>query len=509
MFLLADAQELAFLPEVVALLLSCVAVTYLCQRVRLVPIVAFLLTGVLVGPNSLGLVRSLDTVQTLAQVGVMLLLFSIGMEFSLDEVIRLTRLILVGGGLQTGLTVVFTAGLLALAGVDWPAGLFTGCLIALSSDALALKVLADRGETNTPAGRATLAILVFQDLAAVAMMLVVPFLAGRGGSFAAIGLALFKAVGTIVLVLTVARRLMPRLLELVARTCQPELFLLTVTAICFGTAWLTSLAGLDLSLGAFLAGLVLSGSRLKDLAFGEVLPLRTLFSAAFFVSLGMLLDPRFLFAHPGLVLAAVVLVLGMRLATTALGLAALGQPPRVMLVTALLLAQVGEFAFVLQQFGRKLGLEAAGMGEVGSQAFIASSVLLMVLTPGFVQAARWLDGWLQSRGQTGRARRRAGGGPSCRPRKAPDSCRLWDGGPGPGPRPAVRRHPLRHPHPQPGRGRRGCAGGVAGPHWGQQPGARPAPAWRAEGQDPGAAPTTCRRLPPGSRRWPGRSTPRW
>jgi monovalent cation:H+ antiporter-2, CPA2 family len=400
MSIFAEATSLVFLPEIVGLLLSCLVIVYICQRLSLVPIVGFLLTGVLVGPNALGLVRDVKLVDTLAEVGVMLLLFTIGMELSLDEVARLTRVILVGGGLQTGLTLIVTMLLLLPFGVDWRAGLFTGFLLALSSDVLTLKILSDRGETRTPAGHATLGILVFQDLAAVVMILALPFLAGRGGSAVDIVVALVKAVGTIAAVLIFAGRLIPKVLEMVARTCLPELFLLTVTAICFGTAYLTNLAGLDLSLGAFLAGLVISGSRLKDMAFGEVLPLRTMFSAAFFVSLGMLLDPRFVLHHPGLLLAGLALVVVLRLLATAAGLAALGMPPRVMLVTGLLLAQVGEFGFVLQRAGGQMGLNAGGLGETGAQAFIATSVVLMVLTPGFAQLASWLDAWLRRRSRT-------------------------------------------------------------------------------------------------------------
>jgi len=394
---IADAEHLAFLPEVVALLLSCVAVLFVCQHFRVVPIVAFLLTGVLIGPNALGLVRDVQRVEILAEIGAMLLLFTIGMEFSLEELIRMARLILTAGGIQVGLTVAIAAVVLSWFGVTWTSGLFTGCLLALSSDALVLKILADRGETATTAGQATVGILVFQDLAAVAMILLVPALGGQAGSPLAIAWALLRAFGTVAAVLVVARWLLPRVLEVVARTCIPELFLLTVTAICFGTAWLTNLAGVNLALGAFLAGLVLSGSRLKDMAFGEVLPMRTLFSAAFFLSLGMLLDPWFVFSHPGAVFGTVVLILVLRLVATAAGLAVNAAAPRVILVSALLMAQVGEFSFVLQRAGLDAGLSPWGMGEAGAQAFIAASVLMMGLTPFFAQAAWRLEKWLRRR----------------------------------------------------------------------------------------------------------------
>ena len=408
--LLFAETHVSHLSEVVALLLSCVVILYLCQRVGLAPIVAFLLTGVLIGPNALALVRDVDHVETLAEIGAMLLLFTIGMEFSLDDLVRQTKLILVAGGLQVGLTIALAAAVLAWWGLSWQAGVFTGCLLALSSDALALKLLSDRGEIATPAGQATIGVLVFQDLAAVAMILLVPALGGQGDSPLGISLALLKAIGTIAAVLVVARQLLPRLLEAVARTCLPELFLLTVVAICFGTAWLTSLAGVNVALGAFLAGLVVSGSRMKDLAFGEVLPMRTLFSAAFFISLGMLLDPRFVLTHPLLVLGAVVVIVLLRFLTVGVGLAVLGTPVRVIAVAALLIAQVGEFSFVLQQAGVAAGLSPFGLGETGVQAFIAASVLLMALTPFFAAAAWRLDAWLGRRSAANTPFTPAGGG---------------------------------------------------------------------------------------------------
>ena len=182
-------------------------------------------------------------------------------------------------------------------------------------------------------------------------------------------------------VLVVARRLMPPLLERVALTCAPELFLLTVIAICLGTAWLTSIAGVSLSLGAFLAGLVVSESRFSHHAFGEIMPLQILFSATFFVSVGMLLDVGFLVHHLPLVLAAVALVVVVKTVTTAGSVLALGYSAPVAAASALTLAQVGEFSFVLDRAGHAVGLSPAGLGDTGSQAFIASTVVLMVATP--------------------------------------------------------------------------------------------------------------------------------
>ncbi|MDQ3802305.1 MAG: cation:proton antiporter [Acidobacteriota bacterium] len=385
-FFLAAGAAPPFFTETAALIVAGAVVAYLCQRLRLVPIVGFLLAGVLIGPNALGLVRDQELVNAAAEVGVILLLFTIGIEFSLGRLARIKRLIFGGGGLQVGLAAALTTGLLAAFGVGWRAALFTGFLVALSSTAIVLKVLADKGETGDTHGQVALGLLIFQDLAIVVMVLLVPTLGGAGGSGAGIVWALAKAGAIIAAVLLVARRVMPKLLEEVARICSPEIFLLTVIAICFGTAYLTSLAGVSLSLGAFLAGLLVSESRFSEHAFGEILPLQILFSAAFFISVGMLLDVRFLTLNLPLVAAAVTLVLAVKFLTTGASVLALGYGAPVAAASGLALAQVGEFSFVLERAGRDAGLSPGGLGEVGSQTFIASTVVLMVLTPLLMQA---------------------------------------------------------------------------------------------------------------------------
>jgi CPA2 family monovalent cation:H+ antiporter-2 len=371
----------SFLSDSVALVLAGTSIAYVCFRLGLVPIVGFLVAGVVIGPNALGLVHDRSVVDAAAEVGVMFLLFTIGIEFSLERLGEMKTAIFAGGGLQVALATLGTLALLLPFGVDWRSGLFTGFLVALSSTAIVLKLLADRNETATAHGRIGLGILIFQDLAVVVMVLLVPMLGGTGGSSADIAWALAKAGGIIVAVLLVARRLMPLVLEQVARTCSPELFLLTVIAICFGTAFLTNLAGVSLSLGAFLAGLVVSESRFSQHALGEILPLQILFSATFFVSVGMLLDLGFLGSHLPLVAAGIAAVLLVKILTTGAGVLALRQPLPVAIAAALMLAQVGEFSFVLERAGRNVGLSPAGLGGAGSQAFIATTVVLMVLTP--------------------------------------------------------------------------------------------------------------------------------
>lgn len=371
----------AFLVQLTLLLGVSALAAYLSFRLRLIPIIGFLVAGVVAGPGALGLIRDQELIAAASEVGVMLLLFTIGIEFSLERLSRIARQIFVGGGLQVGLTVLVAAGALLLTGVAAPDAVFTGCLIALSSTAIVMRLLGERGDTNGPAGQVSLGILIFQDLAVVLMVLLIPMLAGQGGGAAGVLVALAKAGGIIAFVLIAARRIVPPIMEVVARTCSSEIFLLTVVALCFGTASLTAVAGVSLALGAFLAGLLVSESRYGAQAMGEILPLQILFSAAFFLSVGLQLDLGFLAGNLGVVLGAAALIAALKVGVTFLSVRLLGESTRTALPVAFLTAQVGEFSFVLAATGTALGLSFAGMGAQGGGVFIAATVLLMAFTP--------------------------------------------------------------------------------------------------------------------------------
>lgn len=392
--MLLNSIGLPFLGELVSLVVTSVVIAYLCYQIRLVPIVGFLLAGVLIGPGVLGLVRNETLIQNTAEIGVILLLFTIGIEFKLDQLWRIWRELLLGGALQVGLTTIVVLGLLLVLGIDVPVALFTGFLVALSSTVIVLNVLSDRQETDTVLGRLAVAILIFQDLAIVAMVLLVPVLGGSHGSalgtLQALGQALLVVGGVMVL----ARRIVPMLLERIAYTRRHELFLLTVVAICFGTAWVTSLLGVSLALGAFLAGLVVSESTYSEYALSEILPLKTLFNAVFFVSVGLLLDVSFVLTQPLLIGSLVLGVLLVKVIAATAATWLLGYPMRIALAVGLALAQIGEFSFVLAQAGRNVGLTPAGMGEIGMQGFLASTVLLMAATPLLMALGRWLSAQL-------------------------------------------------------------------------------------------------------------------
>ena len=220
---------------------------------------------------------------------MILLLFTIGLEFSLEKLSRIGRAIFVGGDAGDPQHRHRRWALLAF-DVKWQAGVYTGCLVALSSTAIVLGLLAERDETDTPTGSLSLAILIFQDLAVVVMVLLVPFLAGEGGTLRGVLWVLGKALLLIAVVLVLARRVVPWMLEHIAHTRRRSCFCLTVVAICFGTAGVSRLRRVSLPLGAFLAGLVVRRERYSDQAMSEILPLRTIFNAVFFVSVGMLLN---------------------------------------------------------------------------------------------------------------------------------------------------------------------------------------------------------------------------
>jgi CPA2 family monovalent cation:H+ antiporter-2 len=375
------AVKLPFLTELVALFTVSVGIAYLCYRLKIVPIVGFLIAGVVIGPNALGLVQDQELVNMLAEIGIILLLFTIGIEFSLEKLSRIKKAIFLGGGLQVTVTVGVVALILSFWGISWNSAIYTGCLVALSSTAIILGLLSDEDKTGTPAGQLSLAVLIFQDLIIILMVLLVPILAGQSQSVSEIGWILLKAGILIAIVLLLAERIVPWILEKVAKTRRQELFLLTVVAICFGTAALTNMVGVSLALGAFLAGLVVSESRFREQAISEILPLRTIFNAVFFVSVGMLLDLNYVIANPLIIIGAAVAVVVLKFVITTLCMVTLKYPVRIIAATGLTLAQIGEFSFVLERAGRLAGISPAGMGEAGVQTFIAVAVLLMIATP--------------------------------------------------------------------------------------------------------------------------------
>src|SRR5215475_12147271 len=306
-----------------------IAVVFLFHQIRFPSIAGFLVAGALIGPNGLHLIADIGTVQVLAEIGVVLLLFTIGIEFSLVQLASLRRLLLVAAPIQVGgvLLVAWVGGMLA--GLTWQQGIFWGFLVSLSSTAIVLKALANRGDSDSIHGRTTIGILIFQDLAVVPMMLVTPILANQGeGSALSILYTLAGSMLVVGLVIAAAWYAVPRLLEHIVRSRSRELFLLTIIVLCLGIAWLTSLGGLSLALGAFIAGLVISESEYSHQAMAEVLPFRDSFNSLFFVSVGILMDWRVLLDHPGAVIGLLLAILLIKFVTGAVASLVVELPPR-------------------------------------------------------------------------------------------------------------------------------------------------------------------------------------
>ena len=374
----------AFLGPLALVLLAALAAAWLVHRVRQPPLVGFLAAGVLLGPYGLKLVRDVAAVHAFAEVGVVLLLFTVGLDLSLSSLRRLRRIVWIGGPVQFFGVIALAAALALLWGESLSKGILFGFLAATCTTVILLKLLMDRGEMDSPHGRFLVGINVFGDLMVVPMMLLVAPLSGRGNAgAAALAAALGKAALTVAAIYLAARRIVPRFLAAVARTRQKELFTVAVLLLVFGTALGTSAAGLSIALGAFLAGLVVSESDFGHQAVADIAPFRDAFSALFFVSVGMLFDARVLVSRPAAVGAILALVLIGKALLGALPVLLLGYGPRVAVVVGISLAQIGEFAFVLLEAARKAG----GIDATEYQVVLAATIVTMVATPFLFEAS--------------------------------------------------------------------------------------------------------------------------
>ena len=381
------------LQDLLLLLLASVPIAFIFHRLRLPTIVGFMITGVLIGPHALGLIKDVQAIEVLAEIGVALLLFTIGLEFSLRRMLQMRRMVLLGGGLQVTLTTLLVTGIAHLLGRPLNEAVFFGFLFALSSTAIVLKSYIDRAEIDSPHGRAGVGILLFQDLSIVPMMLMIPILSGREGTSAArITITLGIAFAAIAVIFFTARTVVPYLLHHIVRLRSPEVFVISVVVLILGTSWLTSQAGLSLALGAFIAGIVLSESEYSHQIVADILPFRDVFNSLFFMSIGMLLSLSALSSDVFTVLAWVgALTLGKALLVLAV-VRFLGYSLRVSTMTALGLAQVGEFSFILAKAGLPQGL----LSEVDYQRFLAASILSMIAAPFLIKVAPRIGYALQS-----------------------------------------------------------------------------------------------------------------
>jgi len=381
------------LRDLVVLVAVAIPVVLLMHRLRLPSIVGFLVSGVAVGPSALGLVRQVDDVSILAEIGVVLLLFSIGLELSLSRVIRMGRLVLMAGALQMALAVAGVGVVAMIVGEGPRRALVWGVLVALSSTAVVLKLYQERGELDAAHGRVVVAILLFQDLCVVPLMLLLPLLAGETAGPGATLTRVVTSVIVVTVLIGAGRWLVPWALARVASIRVQELFTLSVVGIGLGAAFVTSAFGLSLALGAFIAGLIIAESEYGLQALSDMLPFRDAFTGIFFTSVGMLLDVRYVARHPFLVVGVTLGLLVLKFASGYTAVRIVRRSTRVGLMSGLGLAQIGEFSFVLAGSALTLGLLDADR----YQLFLGSSVLTMLAAPFLVRAADAASEWFLSR----------------------------------------------------------------------------------------------------------------
>jgi len=381
-------HDLDFLGELVLIGALAVAIILIFQRLKIPPVIGLIFTGILLGPSGFGAVYDQKMISTLAELGVVLLLFTIGLEFSLDELNKLKKIVLVGGIVQillTGLVISFLAYWFMHVigyGITPSASVFLGFTFSVSSTAICLKILTDRDELALPHGRIAIGILIFQDLAIVPLMIGINFLAPESApSFEVV----FKKIGIIVLfavaIFVGLKLLMPKMVRLISSLQARDVLVIGALVICFGAAYLTSLAGLSLALGSFVAGMVIASTDESHQISVTIDPFREAFSSIFFISVGLLLDVKMINLPLFISIALIVLLVkGLLVAGVSIFL---GNSLRVSMMAGMALAQIGEFSFVLAEAGLKNGV----IDHEVFQAMLAIIVVTMIVTPAMIAIA--------------------------------------------------------------------------------------------------------------------------
>ncbi len=385
--------EFEFLKSLIIILgVSAIAV-FILNKFRIPSIVGFLIAGVLIGPHGLELIKDLRLVEIFAEIGVVLLLFTIGLEFSLKKLLALRKTIFVGGMLQVLITFLIVFAISNALGNDLNTSLILAFLIPLSSTAIVMKLLFDRAEIDSPHGRISLGLLIFQDFCVVLFMLMIPLLAGAERGAKEIAWVLIKSAGIIAAVIISSRWLVPRALHQIVHTKMRELFIISIIFICLGAAYLTYELGLSLALGAFIAGLIISESEYSYQAISDILPFKESFNGLFFISVGMLMNLNFFISNLSAVMLAVLVIIMLKTLTSTAAAFIIGSNLRVSLHSGLILSQIGEFSFVLAVAALKAGL----ITEVTYQYFLSTAIITMLLTPLFIYISPQVSIWVTSR----------------------------------------------------------------------------------------------------------------
>jgi monovalent cation:H+ antiporter-2, CPA2 family len=377
-------MELSILQDIVIMFALSTLVNFIFTKIRVPTVIGYLLTGIIAGPHLFGVIKLQHDIELMAEIGVVLLMFTIGMEFSLKHLLRIRRIVFLGGLLQVTFSVLAFFAASRIYGVDVKGSIFIGFLTALSSSALVLKVLQERSELTSNYGRTVLGILIFQDILLVPLILVTQMMGSETvNMMGEIYILLVKVIGIIGFVYIGNKWLLPKLLHYIAMTKNQELFMMSILFICLAIALLTSALGMSLAFGAFLAGLMISESEYSHNAFGNIVIFKDTFTSFFFVSIGMLLDLQFIAEQWTLVLGTVALVILIKAIIAGGTGFLLGHTFRGTVIVGLALSQVGEFSFILA----KIGLESSIFSDFYYQLFLATAVITMSASPFLIQAA--------------------------------------------------------------------------------------------------------------------------
>ncbi|HNX17158.1 MAG TPA: cation:proton antiporter [Methanoregula sp.] len=372
-----------FLLNIIIIFAAAIVIIAIGNKVKIPGIVGFIVTGIVIGPYGLGLIQDVEIVNALADIGIIFLLFAIGMQFSFRSLYEMRKIVLIGGTLQVVGTILATMALTHFFGVPLNQGIFLGFLICHSSTVITLKIYQDRAEIESPQARATLGISIYQDIMTVPMLIALPLLAGQQsditGSLINLGITLVLLLG---LVFVLSAYVIPKLMSRITGTRNTEIFLLSIILVCFAVTYITSSIGLSVALGAFLAGITLSESEYFHQAFASILPLREIFTSFFFISIGMLINLWFVIKDPVLIVALVIGVIVMKTVIASLSTLAIGYSLRTSVLSGLALCNIGEFAFILSIPGTSYGLFTANQEQI----FLAVTVITMSLTPFLIGA---------------------------------------------------------------------------------------------------------------------------
>jgi len=378
-------MDFFILKDIVIIFALSTLVNFLFTKIKIPTVVGYLITGIIAGPHLLSLVKGEHEIELMAEIGVIILLFTIGLEFSLKHLVKIRKIVFFGGFLQVSLTAVVFYLASYFYEIGWKGGLFIGFLVALSSSALVLKLLQEKSELTSNYGRTVLGILIFQDIMLVPLLLFTNLLSNNSIDISTEILMLtLKATMIIGLVYVGNKWLIPKLLHLIAMTKNQELFMMSIFLICLAIALLTSKLGMSLAFGAFLAGLMISESEYSHNAFGNFIPFKDTFTSFFFVSIGMLLDISFVIDNYLLVIGSVLLVIVLKTIIAGATGFVLGHSFRGTVIIGLTLSQVGEFSFILA----KIGFSTSILTEFYYQLFLAIAVITMSLTPFLIKLSK-------------------------------------------------------------------------------------------------------------------------